>query len=75
MIQGLLPLCPLVTMYATALDGALGCGSLTEMKKNFLPAVPQRDQKSGVLRIGNDFHGSGVNQSDSYQILQSRHMC
>ncbi len=48
MMRGLLPLCPVVTMYAAALD----------RKKHFMPAVPQRGHKSRVLRIGNDFHGS-----------------
>ena len=38
-------------------------------KNNFLSAVPRRGPKAGVLRIKQDFHGSGVNRIDSCPFL------
>ena len=45
-----------------------------KIQKNSQPAVPRRGLEAGFIRIADDFHGSGVNQIDSYLFLQSRNL-
>jgi hypothetical protein len=46
--------------------------STKQFKKNPWPAVPRRSPEAGFHHVHYDFHGSGVNPTDSCTFLQSR---
>jgi len=69
-MRGLLSVDPSGTMNAAAADGA-SCAAdrWLKIQKNSLPAVPRRGPEAEVIRIEDNFHGSGVNRNDSFLFL------